>query len=189
MVEGFNPSLTAPAERAAPCTISTWSGWARSKATCCATPSRSWRGWRLAELGLSEYLDCEHRTVGMRDLTRTLLIITGTLCVMLGVLGLFLPVLPTTPFLLLAAACYARSSRRFYHWLTTNRWFGEYIRNYREGRGIPPQQKILTLLLLWLTIGYAAWFAVSLWWVKLIRLGIAAGVTIHLARTKTFRPE
>ncbi len=125
----------------------------------------------------------------MNGLIRILLIASGTFFVALGVLGLFLPVLPTTPFLLLAAVCYARSSERFYHWLLTNRWFGEYIRNYREGRGIPLKQKVLTISLLWLTIGYAAWFVVSPWWVKLILLGIAVGVTTHLIRMKTFKPE
>ncbi len=125
----------------------------------------------------------------MEGLIRTLLLVSGTLCVVLGVLGMFLPLLPTTPFLLLAAICYARSSKRFYNWLMSNRWCGAYIRNYREGRGIPLKQKVLTILLLWLTIGYAAWFVISLWWVKLILLGIAVGVTIHLVRIKTFKPE
>ena len=125
----------------------------------------------------------------MEALIKILLLVSGTLCVVLGVLGMFLPVLPTTPFLLLAAICYARSSKRFYNWLMTNRWCGAYIRNYREGRGIPLKQKVLTILLLWLTIGYAAWFVISLWWVKLILLGIAVGVTIHLVRIKTFKPE
>lgn len=117
----------------------------------------------------------------MNRLVRILLIASGTFFVALGVLGLFLPVLPTTPFLLLAAVCYARSSERFYHWLLTNRWCGEFIRNYREGNGIPLKQKALTLVVLWLVIGYTAWFVVSLWWVKLILVGIAAGVTVHLA--------
>jgi hypothetical protein len=125
----------------------------------------------------------------MRKLTRTLLIVIGTLCVALGALGLFLPVLPTTPFLLLATVLYARSSERFYNWLMTNRWFGEYIRNYREGKGIPIKQKAFTLLLLWLTIGYAAWFVLSLWWAKLILVGIAVGVTVHLARARTMTAE
>ncbi len=125
----------------------------------------------------------------MEGLIRTLLLVSGTLCVVLGVLGMFLPVLPTTPFLLLAAICYARSSKLFYNWLMTNRWCGAYIRNYREGRGIPLKQKVLTILLLWLTIGYAAWFVISLWWVKLILLGIAVGVIIHLVRIKTFKLE
>ena len=120
---------------------------------------------------------------------RALLIILGTLCVALGVLGMFLPVLPTTPFLLLAATCYARSSERFYHWLVTNRWCGEYIRNYREGRGIPLKQKAVTILLLWLTIGSTAWLAISQWWVRLILLGVAIGVTIHLVKVKTYKPK
>jgi uncharacterized protein len=125
----------------------------------------------------------------MKNLTKILLIIGGTLCVILAILGMLLPVLPTTPFLLLAAYCYARSSTRFYQWLITNRWFGEYIRNYREGRGIPRKHKIFSIALLWLTIGYAAWFVLPQWWLKLILLGVAVGVTIHLIRIKTFQPQ
>lgn len=125
----------------------------------------------------------------MKALTRTLLIVGGTLCVALGILGMFLPVLPTTPFLLLAAVCYGRSSKRFYDWLMTNRWCGAYIRNYREGRGITLRQKTLTISLLWLTIGYTVWFVLSLWWVRLILLGVAGGVTFHLIRMKTLKPE
>ena len=124
-----------------------------------------------------------------KGLIRTLLIVSGTLCVTLGILGIFLPVLPTTPFLLLAVICYARSSKRLYNRLITNRWCGQYIRNYREGKGIPLKQKVLTILLLWLMIGYAAGFVVTLWWVKIILFGIAIGVTIHLIRIKTFKPE
>ncbi len=120
---------------------------------------------------------------------KILLLCFGTLCVALGVLGIFLPVLPTTPFLLLAACCYGRSSQRFYLWLTTNRWCGEYIRNYREGKGIPRRKKILSILLLWMTIGYTIVFAVSQGWIRLILLGIAIGVTLHLGKTKTLRPE
>lgn len=125
----------------------------------------------------------------MRGPQRKLFIVLGTLCVALGVLGMFLPVLPTTPFLLLAAACYGRSSERCYRWLTSNRWCGEYIRNYREGRGLPMRQKILTLLLLWLTIGSTVYWALSQWWLRALLIGIATGVTIHLLRIKTYRPD
>jgi len=125
----------------------------------------------------------------MAGFKQTALIAGGSLCVALGVVGMFLPVLPTTPFLLLAAVCYARSSKRLYHWLLTNRWFGAYIRNYREGRGIPRMQKALTLLLLWLTIGSTVIFGVTLWWVRLMLIGIASGVTIHILRIPTFIPE
>jgi uncharacterized membrane protein YbaN (DUF454 family) len=124
----------------------------------------------------------------MNKIKRVVLVACGTLCVALGVAGMFMPVLPTTPFLLLAAVCYARSSKPFYDWLTTNRWCGAYIRNYREGRGIPRRQKALTILLLWMTIGYTATFAVSLGWVKLILVGIATAVTVHILWIKTFHP-
>ena len=122
-------------------------------------------------------------------LLRWLLILAGSLSVALGILGVFLPVLPTTPFLLLAAACYGRSSERFYHWLLTNRWCGEYIRNYREGKGIRLRHKITALSLLWLLIGYAAVFAVPYMWIRIVLLIIAVGVTIHLVMIKTYRKE
>ncbi len=125
----------------------------------------------------------------MNRMTQTLYIALGTLCVALGVLGMFVPLLPTTPFLLLAAVFYARSSTRLYHWLLTNRWCGDYIRSYRAGHGIPLTQKVLAIVLLWLTIGYTAGFVVSLWWVRLLLLGIAVGVTAHLVTIPTFRPQ
>lgn len=121
----------------------------------------------------------------MKGPLRILLFVLGSLCVALGVLGMFLPVLPTTPFLLLAAICFARSSEKSYHWLMTNRWCGKYISNYREGRGIPLKQKIITIFFLWVTIGSTAWFAISQWWLRWVLLGIAASVTIHLVKMKT----
>ena len=116
----------------------------------------------------------------MNGLVRVLLITAGSLCVALAVLGIFLPVLPTTPFLLLAAFCYARGSERFHHWLLNNRCFGAYIRNYREGRGMPLRHKILTLALLWLTIGLTALRVVPHWWGRLLLLVVAIGVTVHV---------
>ncbi len=125
----------------------------------------------------------------LRPVVRVLLVAAGTLSVALGTLGIFLPVLPTTPFLLLAAYCYARSSRRFYDWLLNNRWFGDYIRNYREGRGVTVRHKAIALALLWATISYSALFAVQIPWVRLMLWGIAVAVTIHLLWIKTYRPE
>ncbi len=118
-----------------------------------------------------------------------ILILVGSLSVGLAFTGIFLPLLPTTPFLLLAAACYIRSSEHFYHWLIYHRWFGNYIRNYREGRGIPLITKITAITLLWLTIGYSALFVISVWLVKFLLIGIALGVTIHLLKTKTLNPQ
>ena len=125
----------------------------------------------------------------MNRLARFLLIGFGTLCVALGVVGIFVPILPTTPFLLLAAFCYARSSQRFLNWLLTNRWFGAYIKDYREGRGIPRPQKALTIIALWLTIGFSALYAVPVWWGRLLLIAVAIGVTFHLLRIRTFKPD
>ena len=112
-------------------------------------------------------------------LKRQLLIAIGTICVALGVIGIFIPILPTTPFLLLAAACYIRSSPRFYHWLMNNRWFGTYIRNYIEGRGIPLKLKLFTIALLWAAIGISIWLVANLI-VTIVLLVIAAAVTLHI---------
>ena len=118
---------------------------------------------------------------------RPLLVTFGTIFVGLGIVGIFVPVLPTTPFLLLAAACYARSSQRFYHWLLYNRWFGNYIRNYRQKRGIPLKMKVLTISLLWVTIGVSAIFAVQSLVVRIILVLIAIGVSIHVLSLKTLK--
>ena len=125
----------------------------------------------------------------MSGVIRFLWIGAGTVCVALGLVGILLPVLPTTPFLLLAAVCYGRSSSRFLHWLLTNRWFGAYIQNYREGRGLPQREKVLTILGLWLTIGVSVVYVVSQWWLRLVLIAVALGVTIHLLRIKTARLE
>ena len=83
---------------------------------------------------------------------RGLLVVAGTICVVLGVVGIFVPVLPTTPFLLLAAACYARASERFYRCLLSNRTFGPTIREWRLHRSIPWRTKIVAIALMTLTI-------------------------------------
>jgi len=120
---------------------------------------------------------------------RRLLIGAGTLSLGLGIIGVFIPILPTTPFLLLAAACYMRSSERFYQWLINNRVFGSYIRNYIEGRGIPVRIKILTILLLWLTIGLSITFGVQNIVIKIVLICIAIGVTAHIALIKKRKVE
>jgi len=120
---------------------------------------------------------------------RYLLISAGTIFLGLGIVGIFLPVLPTTPFLLLSAACYARSSKRFYDWLMNNKWFGTYIKNYREGRGVPLKFKIFTLSLLWLTILFSVFFVLNNFWIKIILILIAIGVTIHILTIKTYKKK
>jgi uncharacterized membrane protein YbaN (DUF454 family) len=122
-----------------------------------------------------------------QKLIRILLIIAGTLFAGLGIVGIFMPVLPTTPFLLLAAACYARSSARFYGWLLNNKWFGNYIRGYLERKGVPLKVKALTITLLWITIGASVAFAVQSFIARLILVLIAIGVSIHILCIKTLK--
>ncbi|MDD4359532.1 MAG: YbaN family protein [Syntrophaceticus sp.] len=112
-------------------------------------------------------------------------IITGSLAVILGVIGIFVPLLPTTPFLLLAAACYIRGSNKLYHRLITHPVLGIYIRNYREERSIPLHAKILGISLLWLSIGYSIIFFLESLLVQILLLIIAICVTIHLLSLKT----
>ena len=84
-----------------------------------------------------------------RGYRRVLLIVAGSLCLALGVIGVIVPVLPTTPFLILAAICYARSSERGHRWLMSNRIFGTYLRDYLEGRGLSWRTTVSALVLLW----------------------------------------
>ena len=97
---------------------------------------------------------------------KALLVACGTIAVALGVIGIFVPLMPTTVFLLLAAACYARSSDRFYQRLIENRWLGSYIRNSREGRGMTRRQKMSTLAMLWVGIGASAIWSVDALWIR-----------------------
>ena len=118
---------------------------------------------------------------------RRLLIVTGTISIGLGIIGIFIPILPTTPFLLLAAACYMRSSERFYQWLLNNRIFGAYIKNYIEGRGMPIKIKIFTILLLLITIGITVFWGVENITLRIVLIFIAIGVTIHVSTIRNKR--
>ena len=120
-------------------------------------------------------------------LVRIFLIAVGWLSVVLGVIGIFLPVLPTTPFLLLAAGCFARSSPRFYQWLINNKRLGPWIRDYLEGNGIPLKGKVYAIGLMWISIGFSCWL-VPLVWARVFMLISAVLVTVYIARQKT-RPK
>lgn len=118
---------------------------------------------------------------------RYFLVVLGTISLALGILGIFLPLLPTTPFLLLTAALYFRGSEKFYNWLINHKILGEYIRNFRENRAIPLRVKIISVSLLWITILSSAYFFVPYWWAKLIMIIIAILVTKHILSFKTLK--
>ena len=129
-----------------------------------------------------------------RKIARTLWFIAGTICVVLGAIGIVLPILPTTPFLLAAAACYYKSSERMHRWLLNNKWFGEYIRNYTEGKGLTKKTKITALTVLWITIGISTVFflprllpAMLVLPLQLTMIAVAIAVSTHLLRLPTFK--
>lgn len=117
-----------------------------------------------------------------------LLFVLGFVSLVVGIVGIFLPLIPTTGPLLLAAACFDRSSPRFHSWLMNNRYLGGYIKNYREGRGLPLMQKVCTVGLLWTTIGASIVFAVNAWWGRALLAAIAIAVTAHVVSLPTYRP-
>ncbi|MBI4546929.1 MAG: YbaN family protein [Ignavibacteriae bacterium] len=120
---------------------------------------------------------------------RFLFVLAGTLSVALGIIGIFVPLLPTVPFLLLAAYCYAKSSEMFYHWLLTNKWFGKIIRDYKEGKGVPVRVKVYSITFLWFVVGYSTFYALESRTVKIVLFIVGIAVTIHLMLLKSYRKD
>jgi uncharacterized protein len=103
-----------------------------------------------------------------------------------GILGIVLPFLPATPFLLLASACYVRGSHTLHRWLMNNKYMGTYITNIKEHRGMPLQAKILTIAVLWTSLLFSL-SRVDAWLVDAILLMGGIGVTARIVRLKTVR--
>jgi len=126
-------------------------------------------------------------SVAQSKLVRLLWNAAGTFFLVLGLVGIPLPLLPTTPFLLIAAACYLRGSIRMYNWMMMNRYFGAYLRDYLEGNGLTIRTKSVALSVLWGVIAFSAAFATESVIVRVGLLIVAGGVTIHLLTLKTKR--
>ena len=112
---------------------------------------------------------------------KLLLNIIGCLAVLLGILGIFLPLLPTTPFLLLASACFVRGSPRLHAWLLGNKVFGKYLSDFEQGRGIPRRAKITIIVLMWASLAYSM-LRLQRTGLTVLLLCIGVGVTIYLLR-------
>ena len=122
----------------------------------------------------------------MRQAVRAAWVVAGSISLLLGIIGIFVPVLPTTPFLLLASACFLRGSERMHRWLLSHGRLGKYIRDFEAGRGIPARAKVVAIAMMWISIALA---------VKLVghpvaaaaMLVVATAVTIYLLRLPTLR--
>ena len=116
-----------------------------------------------------------------------LLIILGSISLASGVIGIFLPLLPTTPFLLLAAALYVRSSEKLYQWLIHQKYLGNYIRNFREHKAIPLRAKIFSISMVWITLTYCTITVSDEIWVFPLFLILAISITWHILSYKTLK--
>ena len=118
---------------------------------------------------------------------KIIFIISGSIALALGIMGIFMPLLPTTPFLLLAAALFFRSSPRLYEWLLNQKRLGPYIRNFREYKAIPLRAKIISVSMVWLTLLYCAYILHSQPWLSALMIALAIAITWHILSYKTLR--
>lgn len=114
-----------------------------------------------------------------------LLLVCGFLLIILAIIGIILPLLPTTPFLILAAACFYKSSPQMHHWIIHHPIFGEPIRKFQENRIITVKTKILSLSMLWIFILYSALFVVSFVAIKILLIFIAFLVSLYILSFKS----
>lgn len=116
---------------------------------------------------------------------RFLYLVSGILLVVIGVIGIFLPILPTTIFLILASACFIKSSPRANEWLRNHKILGAYIKSYQDKTGLTRNVKIANIVALWTSISLSAFLFTDDLYIRLLLLAIAIGVTIHLLMVKT----
>lgn len=113
--------------------------------------------------------------------------IIGLISLGLGLVGIFLPVLPTTPFLLLSAALFLRSNKSLYDWLLNHPRLGPYVSNFMVHKSIPLKIKILSVSMVWITLLYCAIFVAEFWLFRLLFILLATAITIHILSYKTLR--
>ena len=114
--------------------------------------------------------------------------ILGSFFVGIGVIGIFIPLLPTTPFLLLAAYCFNRGSDRMRNWFKSNKLISSYVNNYHEKKGIPIRAKMNSIFILWITIGISIYFVSNIY-LRIILVLVIVGVTTHLLRIPTIKDK
>lgn len=124
-----------------------------------------------------------YQTMASR-LRKYLLLAAGSLFLAIGVAGVFIPLLPTTPLLLISAYCYMRSSERLYHWLIHHKILGAYIYNYITYRALPKRAKVSALVFLWLMLTISI-LCISNLHAEILLVVVGLGVSIHLLALKT----
>ena len=121
-------------------------------------------------------------------LKKGLLVGGACLSLALGVIGAFVPLLPTVPLVLLAAFCFARSSERLHTWLIKHRYFGPIVANFEAGRGVPRKVKVRAIVTIWISMGISCWIVDRLV-LCLMLFGIGAAVSTYLWRLPEYEPS
>lgn len=130
----------------------------------------------------------ENRAINVKPLPtiyRYAYLVGGILLVAIGVIGIFLPVLPTTIFLILASACFVKSSPKANEWLRNHKILGVYLKNYQDKTGLTIKSKVINIIFLWITISVSAFLLTKSLPIKILLFAIATGVSIHLIIIKT----
>jgi len=127
----------------------------------------------------------EQHSVELTGFRKYFYLVSGVILVTIGVIGIFLPVLPTTIFLILASGCFVKGSPRANEWLRNHKILGAYIKNYQDGTGLTVKSKVINILLLWTMILISAFLFTEEISIRIILIAIAIGVTIHLLMVKT----
>ena len=114
-------------------------------------------------------------------------LVAGCISVCIGFIGIIVPGLPTTVFMLIAAACFYRSSQRFYDWVISHKLFGQHVKNYREGKGMPKRAKVVAFLFMWGFVLFAVAFGIPdhLLWAKILASLAATTGTGNIATLPT----
>ena len=131
----------------------------------------------------------KEQTISISPFARYFYLISGFILVAIGVVGIFLPLLPTTIFLILASICFLKSSPKANEWLRNHKVLGGYIDNYQNKTGLTRNAKIANIITLWTSISLSAFLLTDELYIRLILLVIAIGVTIHLLMIKTKQPS
>jgi uncharacterized membrane protein YbaN (DUF454 family) len=121
----------------------------------------------------------------VKNVKKAIYISAGSISLVLGTIGIFTPILPTTPLYLLTAWFYARSSDSLYNKAMSNKYFGNIVRNFQENKVIPPKAKFISISTLWVTILLSI-YIVNILWVRILLLIIAICVTIHILSYRSF---
>ncbi len=130
----------------------------------------------------------KEQTISISPFAKYFYLISGFLLVAIGVIGIFLPLLPTTIFLILASICFLKSSPKANDWLRNHKVLGGYIDNYQNKTGLTRNSKIANIITLWTSISLSAFLLTNELYIRIILLAIAIGVTVHLLMIKTKQP-